>query len=58
MWIGFIWLRTLYFRLYLDVIILINVFKGKINCCSIMYTVSIHVPTRQIEFSTFSVSSA
>jgi hypothetical protein len=45
-----------YFFIYL---FLINVFKGKINYRSIMDTISIRVPTRQIrEFSTFSVSSA
>jgi hypothetical protein len=37
----------------------ITVFKGKINCCSIMDIAGIHVPTGQImEFSSFSLSSA
>jgi hypothetical protein len=37
----------------------IIIFKGKMNCHSIMDTVGICVPTRQIrEFSTFSVNSA
>jgi hypothetical protein len=44
---------------HLDTLFLINVFKGKINCPSILGTVGIRVLTRQIrEFSTFSVSSA
>jgi hypothetical protein len=43
----------------IDFLFPINVFKGKINCHSIMDTVGIRMPTRQIrEFSTFSVSSA
>jgi hypothetical protein len=52
--------RTLYSRRrHLDALFLINVFKGKINYQSIMDTVGIRVPTRQIrEISTFSVSSA
>jgi hypothetical protein len=52
--------RTLHSRRrHLDALFLINVFKGKINCPSILDTVGIRVPTRQIrEFSTFSVSSA
>jgi hypothetical protein len=52
--------RTLYSRRrHLNALFLINVFEGKINCHSIMDTVGIRVPTRQIrEFSTFSVSSA
>jgi hypothetical protein len=49
--------RTLYSKQqHLDAIFLINVFKGKINYHSIMDTVGIRVPTRQIGgFSTFSV---
>jgi hypothetical protein len=52
--------RTLYSRWrLLDALFLINVFKGKINCHSIMDTVGIRVPTRKIrEFPTFSVNSA
>jgi hypothetical protein len=52
--------RTLHSRRrHLDALFLINVFKGKINCPSILDTVGIRVPTRQIkEFSTFSVSIA
>jgi hypothetical protein len=52
--------RTLYSRRrHLDALFLINVLKGKINRHSIMTTVGIRVPTRQIrEFSTFSESSA
>jgi hypothetical protein len=52
--------RTLYsIRRHLDALFLINVFKGKINCPSILDTVGVRVPTRKItEFSTFSVSSA
>jgi hypothetical protein len=50
--------RTLYCRQHLDALFLINVFKGKIHCQSIMDTVSIRVPTLQIrEFYAFSVSS-
>jgi hypothetical protein len=46
-------------RRHLDALFLINVFKGKINCPSILDSVGIRVPTRQIrEFSTFSVSNA
>jgi hypothetical protein len=46
-------------RQHLDALFRINIFKGKINCHSIIDTVGIRVPTRQIrEFSTFSVSSA
>jgi len=51
--------RTLNYQRHLDALFLINVFKGKINCHSILDTVGIRAPTRQIrEFSTFSVSSA
>jgi hypothetical protein len=50
--------RTLYSRRHLDALFLINIFKSKINCHSIMDTVGIRVPTRQIrDFSTFSISS-
>jgi hypothetical protein len=51
--------RTLYSgRRHLDALFFINIFKGKINCHSIMDTVGIRVPTRQIrECSTFSVNS-
>jgi hypothetical protein len=42
--------RTLYSRQHhLNVLFLINVFNGKINCHSIMNTVDIRVPARQIE---------
>jgi hypothetical protein len=52
--------RTLHSRRnHLDSLFLINIFKSKINCHSVMDTVGIRVPTRQIrDFSTFSVSSA
>jgi hypothetical protein len=52
--------RTLHSRRrHLDALFLINIFKSKMNCHSIMDTVGIRVPTRQIrDFSTFSVSSA
>jgi hypothetical protein len=52
--------RTLYSRRrHLHALFIINVFKGKLNCPSILDSVGIRVPTRQIrEFSTFSVSSA
>jgi hypothetical protein len=52
--------RTLHSRRrHIDALFLINVFKGKINCPSILDTVGICVPTRQVrEFSTFSVTSS
>jgi hypothetical protein len=52
--------RTLYSRRrHLHALFLINVFKGKINCHSIIDTVGIRVPIRQIrDFSTFNVNSA
>jgi hypothetical protein len=41
--------RTLHSRRrHLDALFLINVFKGKINCPSILDIVAIRVPTRQI----------
>jgi hypothetical protein len=46
--------RTLYSRRHLNASFLINCFKGKIKCHSIMASVGIRVPTGQIrEFSTF-----
>jgi hypothetical protein len=40
-------LSTLYSRRWhLDAIFFVNVFKGKISCCSIFDTVSIHISTR------------
>jgi hypothetical protein len=52
--------RTLYSRRrHLDALFLVNVFKGKINCNSIMDAVGLRVPARQVrEFCTFSVNSA
>jgi hypothetical protein len=52
--------RTLYSRRrHLDALFLINAFKGKINCHSIMDTIGIRVSTRQIRvFLTFTVSGA
>jgi hypothetical protein len=52
--------RTLYSRRqHLDDLFLINVFKDKIYFLSIMDTVGIRVPTRQVrEFYIFSLSSA
>jgi hypothetical protein len=42
----------------LDALFLINVFKNKIDCCSIMDTVALRVPTKQIrDFSNFNVSN-
>jgi hypothetical protein len=38
--------RTLYSRRHLDALFLINVFKDRINCPSILVTVGIRVPTR------------
>jgi hypothetical protein len=50
--------RTLYFTRHLYALFLLNVFKGEINCHSILGTVGILVPTMQIrQFSTFSESS-
>jgi hypothetical protein len=51
--------RMLYSRRHLDALFLINVFKGKINCHSIMDLLVPRVPGRKIrEFYTFSVSCA
>jgi hypothetical protein len=55
--IDYLHFRTLHSRRHVDVLFLINVFKGKTNCCSILDNVGIRMPTRQIEFSTFTVSS-
>jgi hypothetical protein len=52
-------IRILHSRRHLNALFLMIAFKGKINCHSILDTVGISVPTRQIrEFSTFSMSSA
>jgi hypothetical protein len=49
--------RTFYSRQrHLYDLFLINVFKGKINCHSIMDTIGIRMPTRQIREFSFSVS--
>jgi hypothetical protein len=41
----------------LDVLFLINVFKNKIYCCSILGTVDLRVPTKQIrDLSTLDAS--
>lgn len=45
-------------RRYLDALLIINVFKGKINCHFIRHTFSIRVPAKQIQFTTFRVSCA
>jgi hypothetical protein len=50
-------LKTLYSRRqHLDALFLVNVFKNKLNCCSIMDTVGLHIPAKQIrDFSTIRV---
>jgi hypothetical protein len=36
----------------------VNIFKDKISCCSVMDTVGIHIPIKQVSnYSTFSVSN-
>jgi hypothetical protein len=45
-------------RQNLDALFLISVFKNRTECCSIMDTVCLRVPTKQIrDFSTFKVSN-
>jgi hypothetical protein len=44
-------------RKHLDALFLINVFKNKISCSSIFYTVNLRIPVRRIrDFSTFVVN--
>jgi hypothetical protein len=48
-----------YYYIHYLLLYLINVFKDKINCHSIIDTIGIRMPAKQIrEFSAFSVSSA
>jgi hypothetical protein len=52
-------IKILYFRRQnLDTLFLINVFKNKVDCCSIMDNVGLRVPTKQIRgFSTFNLNN-
>jgi hypothetical protein len=51
--------KTIYFRRQnIDTLFLINIFNNKINCCSIMDTDGLRVPTKKIkDFSTVNVSN-
>jgi hypothetical protein len=53
--LNYLHLKTLYSRRqHLDALYLVNVFKNKINCCTIMDTIGLHIPAKQIrDFSTF-----
>jgi hypothetical protein len=43
--------------IHLDALFLFDVFKNKLDCCSIMVIFYLHVPTKQIrDFSTFKAS--
>jgi hypothetical protein len=57
--LNYLHLKTLYSRRrHLDALFLVNVFKKKINCYSIMDTVGLHMPPKQIrDFSTFRVKN-
>jgi hypothetical protein len=57
--LNYLHLKTLYSRRqHLDALFLVIVFKNKINCCSIMDTVGLHIPAMQIrDFSTFRVKN-
>jgi hypothetical protein len=57
--LNYLCFKTLYSRRQnLDALFLINVSKNKMDCCSIMDTVGLRVPTKQIRgFSTFNVSN-
>jgi hypothetical protein len=57
--LNYLHLKTLYSRRqHLDALFLVYVFKNKINCCSIMDTVGLHIPAKQIrDFSTFRVKN-
>jgi hypothetical protein len=57
--LNYLHLKTFYSRRqHLDALFLVNVFKNKINCCSIMDTVGLHIPAMQIrDFSTFRVKN-
>jgi hypothetical protein len=47
--LNYLYLKTLYCRRqHLDAIFLVNIFKNKINCYSIMDTVGLHIPAKQI----------
>jgi hypothetical protein len=50
--------KTLYSRRDFNALFLVKVFKGKINCCSVMDTGGLHVCTKQItELFAFNVSN-
>jgi hypothetical protein len=55
--LNYLHLKTLYFRRqHLNALFRVNVFKNKINSYSIMDTVGLHIPAKQIrDFSTFRV---
>jgi hypothetical protein len=57
--LNYLHFKTLYSgRGNLDALYLINVFKNKTHCCSIMYNVGLRVPTKQIRyFSTFDIGN-
>jgi hypothetical protein len=57
--LNYLHLKTLYSRRqHLDALFLVNVFKNKINSCSIMDTVGLQIPAKQIrDFSTFRVKN-
>jgi hypothetical protein len=58
--LNYLHFKTLYSRRkHLDTLLLINFFKNKINCCSLMDIVGLGVPAKQIrDFSTFNDSNA
>jgi hypothetical protein len=57
--LNYLHFKMLFYRLQnFDTLFLINVFKNKIGWCSVMHTVGLCVPTKQIrDFSTFNVSN-
>jgi hypothetical protein len=57
--LNYLHLKTLYSRRqHIDALFLVNVSKNKMNCCSIMDTVGLHIPAKQIrDFSTFRVKN-
>jgi hypothetical protein len=52
--------KTVYSRgQNLEALFLINAFKNKINCCCIMATLGLRVPTKQIrDFCIFNINNA
>jgi hypothetical protein len=57
--LNYLHLKTLYSRWqHLNSLFLVNVFKNKMNCYSIMDTVGLHIPAKQIrDVSTFRVKN-